>query len=110
MIERPAIVAEARTWLHTRYRHQAHTKGLATDCIGLIAGVGVAVGSLDADAVQRTRARHEGYSRQPSHGILQTVCDEFLLPIALEQAQAGDVVLMRIGTEPAFLCRTRWAA
>ena len=33
------IIAIARTWLGTPYRHQACTKGAGADCLGLIRGV-----------------------------------------------------------------------
>ena len=36
---RAALVAEAREWLGTPYRHQASLKGVGTDCLGLVRGV-----------------------------------------------------------------------
>ncbi|WP_207099807.1 peptidase [Paracoccus shandongensis] len=33
------VVAIARDWIGTPYRHQASTKGVACDCLGLIRGV-----------------------------------------------------------------------
>lgn len=33
------IVAAARDWIGTPYRHQAATRGAGTDCLGLIRGV-----------------------------------------------------------------------
>ena len=38
-ITRAAIVAEARSWIGTPYRHQASLKGAGCDCLGLIRGV-----------------------------------------------------------------------
>lgn len=34
-----AIVAEARSWIGTPYRHQASVKGIGCDCLGLVRGV-----------------------------------------------------------------------
>ena len=34
-----AIVAEARSWIGTPYRHQASLKGVGCDCLGLLRGV-----------------------------------------------------------------------
>ncbi len=34
-----AIVAEARAWIGTPYRHQASLKGVGCDCLGLVRGV-----------------------------------------------------------------------
>lgn len=33
------LVAEARTWIGTPYRHQASLKGVGCDCLGLLRGV-----------------------------------------------------------------------
>ena len=38
-LTRDAIVAEARSWIGTRYRHQASLKGVGCDCLGLVRGV-----------------------------------------------------------------------
>ncbi|MBI6630437.1 NlpC/P60 family protein [Pontibaca salina] len=37
--QRECIVAAARSWIGTPYRHQAATRGAGTDCLGLIRGV-----------------------------------------------------------------------
>jgi cell wall-associated NlpC family hydrolase len=36
---RDQIVAEARSWVGTPYRHQASVKGVGCDCLGLVRGV-----------------------------------------------------------------------
>jgi NlpC/P60 family putative phage cell wall peptidase len=38
-LTRAAIVAEARAWIDTPYRHQASLKGVGCDCLGLVRGV-----------------------------------------------------------------------
>lgn len=38
-LERAAVVAEARDWIGTPYRHQASVKHAGCDCLGLIRGV-----------------------------------------------------------------------
>lgn len=35
----PRVVASARQWLGTPYRHQSSTRGAGCDCLGLIRGV-----------------------------------------------------------------------
>jgi cell wall-associated NlpC family hydrolase len=45
VISRSAIVAEARTWIGTPYRHQASLKGVGCDCLGLVRGVPGAPGN-----------------------------------------------------------------
>lgn len=44
MITTTEIVDEARTWIGTPFRHQGRLKRVGVDCVGLIVGVGVAVG------------------------------------------------------------------
>ncbi|MEO0466390.1 MAG: NlpC/P60 family protein [Pseudomonadota bacterium] len=39
MANRGEVIAEARTWIGTPYRHQASRQGLGADCLGLIRGV-----------------------------------------------------------------------
>ncbi len=43
MPPRPFIVAEARAWIGTPYRHQASLQGVGCDCLGLVRGVWRAV-------------------------------------------------------------------
>lgn len=38
-MSRAAIVAAARSWIGTPYRHQASLKGIGCDCLGLLRGV-----------------------------------------------------------------------
>ena len=38
-VRRAAIVAAARGWIGTPYRHQASLKGVGCDCLGLVRGV-----------------------------------------------------------------------
>ena len=39
VFDRTDIVAEARAWIGTPYRHQASLKGVGCDCLGLVRGV-----------------------------------------------------------------------
>jgi len=34
-----SVIAEARSWIGTPYRHQASAKGVGCDCLGLLRGV-----------------------------------------------------------------------
>jgi NlpC/P60 family putative phage cell wall peptidase len=38
-LSRAIIVAQARSWLGTPYRHQASLRGVGCDCLGLVRGV-----------------------------------------------------------------------
>lgn len=39
VVHRQAVVAAARGWIGTPYRHQASLKGVGCDCLGLVRGV-----------------------------------------------------------------------
>lgn len=47
-ITRQAICAEACRWIGTPYQHQQSLRGIGADCVGLVLGVGRAVGALSA--------------------------------------------------------------
>ena len=49
------IVAAARSWIGTPYRHQASLKGVGCDCLGLVRGVG-----RTTQAEQRLEAARKG--------------------------------------------------
>lgn len=93
-VERSDIVAEARAWIGTPWRHQMCARAVGVDCGQLVAGVARALGLRD---VQIT-----GYPRIPD-GTLRGICDRYMQPIQVGEAQAGDVVLMRFDTEPQHL-------
>lgn len=38
-ISRAAIIAEARSWIGTPYRHQGSLRGIGCDCLGLLRGL-----------------------------------------------------------------------
>lgn len=103
MIARAAVIAEARDWLGTPFSHQQHTKGLATDCLGFIGGVAVAVGVFPASAWTEAFAEHASYGRLPYAGRLVAACREFLIPIDIDAAREADILCMRFTGEPAHV-------
>lgn len=87
---RAAIVAEAREWIDTPYRHQAYLKGVACDCWGLIRGVGEALSIINVDP--HRFARFRSYARLPNPKKMGEGLATFLDPVAAEDAGPGDVV------------------
>ncbi len=59
------VVAEARRWVGTPYHHQAQLRGVGVDCVGLIVGVGKALGVMGEDFDARFKL-FDGYSRLPN--------------------------------------------
>lgn len=99
-VKRAAIVAEARTWVGTRWLHQAAVKGVGCDCVGLLRGVGINTGIVPAEwqAIPGV-SQFMGYGRTPFKGALERGCEMFLTRITEQEAEPGDVVVMRFGGE-----------
>ena len=94
MIERAAVVAEARRWLGTRYRHQGRVRGVGVDCLGLLICVARELGVVAADF------DINGYSRQPDGDTFQRGCEHYMQAITRAEALPGDVVSIAFGGHP----------
>lgn len=91
------VVAAARACIGTPFRHQGRTPGVELDC----AGVGIAA----AKAVGIEIKDFSGYPRLPFDGMLKKMFDHQVrlgLMIEIDKCEvcAGDVLLMRISTDP----------
>ena len=107
MTMRADIVAEARTWIGTRYRHQGRSKMLGVDCIGLVGGVALNVGVPNATDWAQNRVLH-AYARTPDPAMMLRACAMYFdrRAVALE----GDVLLFALQGEPrhfAIVTETR---
>ena len=87
------VVAVARDWLGTPYRHQASVKGEGADCLGLVRGV------------WRETLGHEPESPPPYSpdwaevGTAETLliaARRWLTEIEVDEAAPGDVLLFRM--------------
>ncbi len=86
---RPVVVASARRWVGTPYRHQSRTLGRGVDCVGLIIAVG-----LDAKVLDWSEGRFEpwaGYGRLPNPRRMRAGLEEFLVEIEAADARDGDI-------------------
>lgn len=95
MIDNAQIVATARTWINTRFHHQARVKGVGCDCAGLVIGVCKELGLSEFDKTD--------YTRHPDGVMLQQVCDDNMSRIRFEDAKPGDVLLFRFEVLPQHL-------
>jgi len=89
------ILTVARSCIDTPFKHQGRIPGLALDCAGLLIAVAQYLGVEYIDI--------DGYSRNPSNGLLEMALD---LQPCLERVavkQTGDVLLMRFGGDPQHL-------
>jgi NlpC/P60 family putative phage cell wall peptidase len=93
MITRQAILAEARDWIGTPYRHQASAKGAGCDCLGLVRGVWRA---LYGDEPEATPAYTPNWAERAGAETLRDAARRNLREISLESAAPGDVLLFRM--------------
>ena len=88
---RAEIVAAARGWVGTPYRHRAALRGVGCDCLGLLAGVWAEVTGTAPPALPNYRADW----RDASHASeLQALADAWLVPGPMVP---GAVLLFRMG-------------
>ena len=80
------IVTEAIEWLGTPWFHGQSLKGIGTDCVGFIAGVGIKVGFLPYDFIL------ENYERIPRNNFLVKLLDRLLDRVEGDLCK-GDVLM-----------------
>ncbi|MGH8520140.1 MAG: NlpC/P60 family protein [Gammaproteobacteria bacterium] len=96
MTDALTLIAAARTWLQTPYRHQASVKGLGADCVGFLRGAAVEAGVITPELAESLPT---DYSRQPAGGELRRRMGELLMPAPLENLRPGDLLLIRFARE-----------
>lgn len=92
MTTRADIVAAARGWLGTPYRHQASLKGVGCDCLGLLAGVWREVGGADVGPLP---AYTPDWAEAAGRETFAEGARRLLREIEPAEAAAGDMVLFR---------------
>ena len=73
------VVAEARSWIDTPYRHQAMVKARGVDCVGLIIAAGLAARVM-AWTPEEFRP-WAGYGRLPNPDRMREGLEKFLRPL-----------------------------
>lgn len=91
-ITRPQIVDEARSWIGTRYRHQASVKGVGCDCLGLIRGVWR---NLIGEEPEPMRAYAPDWAEATDEETLAKIGFRHLVAVDPEAFAPGDVLLFR---------------
>jgi len=92
MIERDAIVREARAWIGTPYRHQASCRGSGADCLGLVRGVWRALFGREPE--QPPPYTRDWAEADPAETLL-LAARRHLEDRAPGAAEPGDVLLFR---------------
>ncbi len=92
-IARCAIVAAARTWIGTPYRHQASEKGVGADCLGLVRGVWR---ELYGDEPETAPPYTPDWAEAGAAETLRDAARRHLIEIDIAEASTGDVLLFRM--------------
>lgn len=87
------VVAEARSWLGTPYRHQAAVKGAGADCLGLVRGVWR---SLHGNEPEEVPPYTPDWSEPSRDELLWRAAMRHLLPRDGRVPLPGDVILFRM--------------
>lgn len=96
MITRQAILAEAREWIGTPYRHQASVKRAGCDCLGLVRGVWRA---LYGGEPERAPAYTPDWAEREGAETLRDAARRHLNEIGIEAARPADVLLFRMDAQ-----------
>ena len=91
--QRAVVVEAARAWLGTPYLHQASLKGQGADCLGLVRGVWREV---LGDEPETPAAYSPDWAERGGEEVLLAAARRWLVQVAVEEAQAGDVLLFRM--------------
>lgn len=89
---RAAIVAIARRWIGTPYRHRASLEGVGCDCLGLVRGVWREVYGDEPEGLPPYAA---DWAEAGGTERLAAAAARHLVAVPADRAVAGDVVLFR---------------
>lgn len=95
-MDRPAIVAAARSWIGTPYRHQASRKGAGCDCLGLVRGVWRELYGEEPEAPPPYRP---DWAETGAVETLLEAARRHLVEIPVSAARPGDVLLFRMSPD-----------
>jgi len=88
-----AIVARARAWIGTPYEHQSSCRGAGTDCLGLLRGLWREMLGPEPEKVP---AYTPDWSEPSGSEDLLAAARRHLVPVALDEARPGDVLVLRM--------------
>lgn len=89
---RASVIAEARSWIGTPYRHQASLKGVGCDCLGLLRGVWRELYGAEPEALPVYAA---DWAEASGAERLAQAARRHLAEISVAGAEPGDVLLFR---------------
>ena len=100
---RMEVVAEARTWIDTPFRHQGSRKGHGCDCIGFLRRIGTDMDLCTEDLWGPKAAPFEGYSELPDPDKFMAALNIFMDEISLKDILYADIILFQSRVNPTHL-------
>jgi NlpC/P60 family putative phage cell wall peptidase len=91
-ISRAAIIAEARIWIGTPYRHQGSLRGVGCDCLGLLRGLWR---GLIGPEPEKPDPYSPDWAEAGGAEALINAAQRHLVPLADCAFAEGDVILFR---------------
>ncbi|WP_020179059.1 NlpC/P60 family protein [Methylopila sp. M107] len=88
-----AVVAAARRWIGTPYRHQASCRGAGADCLGVLRGVWRELVGPEPEALP-PYAR--SWAEDGEGELMLDAARRWLIPAPGDAVSAGDVLLFRV--------------
>jgi NlpC/P60 family putative phage cell wall peptidase len=92
MMTREEIVAHARGWIGTPYRHQASCKGIGCDCLGFLRGLWR---ELHGEEPELPPPYAADWAEASGRETLAEAARRHMQEIALDDLSTADVVLFR---------------
>ena len=92
-MSRAEVVAEARRWIGTPYRHQASVRGAGCDCLGLLRGVWRAVLGEEPEVPPPYSM---DWDEVGGREVLQAAAERHLVARDWAEMAPGDVILFRM--------------
>lgn len=96
MTTRGEIVAAARTWIGTPYRHQASVKGAGCDCLGLVRGVWREVVGPEPETPPAYTATWAELPGGNAEEAMAEAARRHMEEVSVSEAWAGDILLFRM--------------
>lgn len=90
---RARIIAEARGWIGTPYRHQASCKSAGADCLGLVRGVWRAIYGTEPETAPPYTP---DWAERGGAETLLAAAGRHMALIEADEARPGDVLLLRM--------------
>jgi len=100
MPTRKQVQEVARQYADTPFGHQGRVKGRALDCVGLVLCVSEDLGIVDREGNALCRDTYNTYGPQPASTFVLDSCRKHLIEKDWANVKPGDVLCLRIPTDP----------